>query len=294
MPEPVVPAPTETPSQNPTTTPPNPSGTDAPPQPGASGKPAETAPTPQKSQMFAEHARLESRQRAKERDLNRQRDEIRKQSALVKEAAELRALAASDPVEFLKRSGRNADELAEMIVKRAQPPTPEELISHARKEADGVRQELRQLKQSLTQEKEQAVSNQDKANTRQFVEQTVEYISESTHADRWELINAKGPEAKVRVAEMVLDHYRRFGKELDIDVAADKIEAQLEKEARAYLNAKKLKAPTGKPTVGGEPKSLSNGMTAAQGSEAPSAPVSDEDRLARAMSIAKDHFNHKD
>lgn len=244
-------------------------------------------PSPRMSKELEAAAAAQRRARQDRLELKRAEQALRERTTKMEASqkaleAELE-LATKDPFAFFEKRGVSPNALAKAFMEHKEPTESERAL----KLAEENNRKLEQLRKEQMEKEQQAAANAEAAKEQYFREQTVDYIQ--ANPDRWEYINAYG--AQTFVAEHVIDHRKRTGRILDVEVAADLVEKQLEEKLEGVAKTKKFSSkyklsaapqPPAAPAKKPKPTSLTNNVTPSQGATA-TPNLSEEERMKRAI-----------
>lgn len=218
--------------------------------------------------------------------------------------AEFESLKTTNPLKALELLGLSYEDLTKIALADGNVP-PELEIRKVRAELDEFKNSQVEALQRQAEEAKQLAEKREQATLEAFKGDIAKYISENS--DRYELIAFEGKQDLV--FDVIEEHFERtknpetgLGEILKTDQAADKIEAWLEKREQERLGLKKVQALSEKarapkslqaqlaakpktPTSQ-TPKTLTNNLSATP-SAPRTKPVTDEERISRAIAYAK-------
>lgn len=263
-------------------------------QAGTPSTPSESTDAPRtpvveqdKKDPFADNfARLVRR----ERQLKERESKLSDYEKRLGEYGERDRLAKEDPLAFLERSGLSFDEISRKIIE--DPITPE-------------RKELLELKQKMAKWEEEKSAHEKKRQEEETTgafENAKKELQELLDKDpeKYELVRLQN--AHDLVFQVIYEYQKAFGKWLNFEEAAGKVESHLESDIGKLLESKKLRSRLA-PKTEDKPEDSMGAQNAgvSQGENTPtlsniganhSTPrqdgrVSDDELMRRAMAVMK-------
>lgn len=215
--------------------------------------------------------------------------------------------AKGSPLKAIEKLGYSYDDVTKAKLLDGEVP-PEVQIRQLKEELEAFKSGLKQEKQSEAELKAQEAKTDAEAREKSAVSSFKSNISTylNDNAARYELIAFEGQQDLVY--EVIDEHWSRTidpetgaGKVMDIKEAADKVEAFLEKKyddskklnkiqalwsavPKANIQALKQQAQASQP-----PRTLTNQLSATPSSTAKRGPITDEERIAKAIAFAKQY-----
>ncbi len=212
----------------------------------------------------------------------------------------------NDPKRALEALGLSYDELTKTILQDGEIPADVQ-IRKLKEELEAFKSQTVQEKQTDTEKKElEAKRLQEETEARAidgFKTEITQYLTDNKA--RYELIDFEGQQELVY--QVVDEHYNRtintetgVGKVMSISEAADKVELYLEKKEIERTKLTKTKALWGSLPKGTQeqvvkqkteftpkPKTLTNTLSATATNPARKTPITDEERIQKAIAYAK-------
>lgn len=194
---------------------------------------------PKFARRFAALSRQEKQIVAKQKEVEEKSKEIETAKAEAEKMKAILQLAKENPMEFLRETGINYQELTELML--ASEKTPED------KKFDELRKEIEDLKTAKEREAKEFEEAQTKAQIDRVTKAIENYKVECKNTvqqnpDKYELILAHGREDDV--FDIVERYFIENEQVLDFDIAADYLEQLLLEEAQKLVKTKKLASAT--------------------------------------------------
>ncbi len=268
---------------------------------GGGTAPTANAPAP-KVEDPQVSSKLETLARREQAALNAERaaaskvKEIEAREAKVKE---FELLKDGKPLDALKMLGYDYDQITKAKLLDGEVP-PEVQIQKLQERLDKYESSQTQKEKEEAERATQSAKAAEAKAVSDFKSQIGQYLSDN--ADRYELINFEGEQDLVY--EVIDEHYNRtidpatgVGKVMTKAEAADKVELYLEqkyeksrdlKKVSALLNLRR-EAPkvAAKPEIQRQPPRTLNNQLSASQAKPRTSPVTDEERVQRAIAYAK-------
>lgn len=190
--------------------------------------PEETSPPPHEDPKLA--ARFAALAR-KEKAIRERESKLASDAKAYKEWQETQALAKSNPIEFLQRSGLSYDEITNYLMNEGLPPSID-------KKVESIEEKIRKYEEAQVAARQEAQRQQIDAQLNAFKKTIHEHID--THADRYELIKAEGVQDEVY--QLIEQHFAHTKEVMPIEKAAQAVEDFLFEEAKKLAKVNKLKS----------------------------------------------------
>lgn len=252
------------------------------PTPVDPAKPSD-APTRRESKAFAALSRQRKAIEAREVAYRAQVAEIEKREQAAKDFEAKKLAAKTDPFSLLAEAGISYEDLTQHIV-RGGKATPELLAKSVEDKLEAYKREQAEAAKAAHDAQDKAAQENEQRVISQWRNGVVDFVKQN--AASYELTTAFGAESEVSRA--IEEAHRQTGKLLQTKEAAELVEKHLEGVLEKLLATAKAKskvatpAPVAAPAKPSAPKTISADMTAASRAAKP-APVTDEERMKRAM-----------
>lgn len=185
------------------------------------------------------------------------------------------------PLKLLEKLGISFQQLADAVLEDSQTPDPQKAaLRELNKKVDSLTKTLSDKEAAEKKAKEDAEIQAVEGKIAKYRGHLNQFLDEKK--DTYELIHLA--EAKDMVFEVIEEYFAQYGKLLEMNEAAQKVEAFLEHRISAGMKAKKF-APKEAVVGPKAPQTLSDGSTNGTASRANTGGSSDRERLARAAAM---------
>lgn len=197
-------------------------------------------PSPDVVSAFAAIARKEAaiqQQQAASKAFKSENEQLKAEIQAIKDA---RALAQTNPLEFLKSNGVSIKDLLHQDINGELPP---ESVMTQKLEAQA--RQIEELINAQKEKEETASKQKETSEWNSFVDQVSKFVD---NEPKYELLRAGN--MQWMVPQLMKDFYENNGREITAAQAADLVEESLEESLEGYFKAEKLQKKYGlsKPT----------------------------------------------
>ena len=192
-------------------------------------------PSPNVVSAFAAIARKEAaiqEQLAASKAFKSENEQLKAEIQAIKDA---RALAQTNPLEFLKSNGVSIKDLLHQDINGELPP---ESVMTQKLEAQA--KQIEELINSQKEKEETAVKQKETSEWNSFVDQVSKFVD---NEPKYELLRAGN--MQWMVPQLMKDFYENNGREITAAQAADLVEESLEESLEGYFKAEKLQKKYG-------------------------------------------------
>lgn len=190
---------------------------------------------PKFARRFAALSRQEKQIQEKQKAVEDKEKQLEAMRTEAEEVKAVLAMAKENPLEFLKKTGLDYNELTNLVLSSE--------LSEEDKKFKTLEKEIEELKQSKEREKQEQEAAKLKAQEERFVSLINNYKVECKNTvqqnpDKYELILANGREDDV--FDIIERYFVETETVLDFDIAADYLEQILFEEAQKIVKTKKF------------------------------------------------------